>query len=650
MRYRKEIDGLRALAVLPVIFFHAGFKTFSGGFVGVDIFFVISGYLITTIIAHEMDKDSFSLLNFYERRARRILPALLFVMFCTLLFSWFLLPPDDMRSFSKSLVAIPLFISNLLFYSESGYFDTLNDLKPLLHTWSLAVEEQYYMLFPLFLIVTWKLGIKSIITILILVFTISIVLAQWASSTYPNFAFYMLPTRGFELLIGALISLFFNYNNMKTSVGQSVSQTLSLIGIALIIYSVFVFDRHTPFPSFYTLIPTIGTALILVFGNQNNIVGKLLGHKLLVGIGLISYSVYLWHQPIFSITKQLIPIEESISLVLFLVGVSLMLGYFSWKYIEKPFRNKNKVGLKTLLVVVVSFSITFFIFGIKGYLSKGYPNREGMDIYKDFDNNIEKIGYKKCTSRELNEGEKINYCYETTNGPVNSVIIGDSHASDKFYGIEKNVTDFNWSLISNSSCPPVMNIQVEGDQKNCRIKFEKIFNYILNDQEIKTVILSFFGSYSLITSYAADHITNKAGPDSIKISSNKLITNDRSEIFYFGLSEAIKALLVSNKKVYLLVDIPELPYFPINCIKGFYNCSIPKSQVLKRQEQHRKIISRLKKNFPKLIVYDPIDLFCNDSQCSYKNGTNILYKDSHHLTFIGSDLYGKQLKEFISRQ
>jgi peptidoglycan/LPS O-acetylase OafA/YrhL len=646
MKYRKEIDGLRAIAVLPVILFHAGFTTFSGGFVGVDIFFVISGYLITTIIVDEMDKGSFSLLNFYERRARRILPALFFVMLCTLLFAWFLLPPDDMRSFAKSLVAVPLFISNLLFYRESGYFDTLTDLKPLLHTWSLAVEEQYYLLFPLFLIVAWKFGKRSIIAILIIVSTISIVLAQWASSTHPNFAFYMLPTRGFELLIGAIISLFLNYKPRIIS----VSQSLSLLGIALVTYSIFAFDRHTPFPSFYTLIPTIGTGLILIFANQNNIAGKLLGHKLLVRIGLISYSAYLWHQPIFSLSKQVIPIEASTYLVLFLVGMSLALGYFNWKYLEKPFRNKNKVGLKKLIVIVAIFSIIFFIFGIKGYLSNGYPNRQGMEIYKDFDNDIEKIGYKKCTSSELTDGEKINYCYEASNGPVNAVIIGDSHAADKFYGIEKNITEHNWALIGNSSCPPVMKIDVEGDQKNCRIKFEKIFNHIINNNEIQTVVLSYFGNYPLTTAYAADHIANKVGPDSVKISSTKSTTNDRSEIFYFGLSETVRTLLASNKKVYLLVDVPELPYFPINCVKGFSNCSVTKSEALMRQEQHRAIVARLEKTFPKLIVYDPINLFCDDSQCTYKNGKNILYKDSHHLTFIGSDLYGKRLKEVISNQ
>lgn len=178
MKYRKEIDGLRALAVMPVIFFHAGFKGFSGGFVGVDIFFVISGYLITAIIVDELGKGSFSLLNFYERRARRILPALFFVMLCSLPFAWFWMLPQDLESFSQSLVAAPLFASNVLFWLTSGYFDTTSELKPLLHTWSLAVEEQYYFLFPIFLMLTWKSGRAWVISLLLLTFVISIIAAQ----------------------------------------------------------------------------------------------------------------------------------------------------------------------------------------------------------------------------------------------------------------------------------------------------------------------------------------------------------------------------------------------------------------------------------------------------------------------------------------
>ena len=191
MKYRKEIDGLRALAVLPVILFHAGFKTFSGGFVGVDIFFVISGYLITTIIVDEVEKGSFSLRNFYERRARRILPALFFVMLCTLPLAWFFMLPQDLKSYSQSLVAVPLFLSNVLFWLTSGYFDRVSELKPLLHTWSLAVEEQYYVLFPLFLMLVWKLGKRWIITLLLLVAIFSVLVAQWGSTKHPFINFYL---------------------------------------------------------------------------------------------------------------------------------------------------------------------------------------------------------------------------------------------------------------------------------------------------------------------------------------------------------------------------------------------------------------------------------------------------------------------------
>ena len=203
MDYRREIDGLRAIAVLPVILFHAGFETFSGGFVGVDVFFVISGYLITTIIIAELEQGKFSIINFYERRARRILPALFLVMLVCIPLAWFWLLPRDMQDFSQSLVAVTVFASNILFWRESGYFDTAAELKPLLHTWSLAVEEQYYVIFPLFLMSFWRLGKRWIMILLVAVFVVSLALAQWASLAKPSAAFFLLPARGWELLVGA---------------------------------------------------------------------------------------------------------------------------------------------------------------------------------------------------------------------------------------------------------------------------------------------------------------------------------------------------------------------------------------------------------------------------------------------------------------
>lgn len=209
MKYRREVDGLRALAVLPVIFFHAGFEIFCGGFIGVDIFFVISGYLITTIIFDEKEANKFSIVNFYERRARRILPALFLVMAICLPFAWVWLMPSDLKEFAQSLTAVTVFSSNILFWKTSGYFESAAELKPLLHTWSLAVEEQYYLIFPLFIIATWRYGMKWMVTALSVVALISISLAQWGATHMPLATFFMLPTRFWELLIGSFIAFYF---------------------------------------------------------------------------------------------------------------------------------------------------------------------------------------------------------------------------------------------------------------------------------------------------------------------------------------------------------------------------------------------------------------------------------------------------------
>lgn len=303
MKYRAEIDGLRALAVIPVILFHAGFEWFSGGFVGVDVFFVISGYLITTIIISEMAEGKFSMVNFYERRARRILPALFFVMAACLPFAWLWLTPSDLKDFGQSLIAVSFFSSNMLFWLESGYFDTAAELKPLLHTWSLAVEEQYYILFPIFLMLTWRLGVKWISIILSFVFLLSLGLAVLGTqyATNPQITsgtFFLLPTRGWELLVGVFAAFYLKYKTHPKS--RTFNQILSLLGFSMIAYSIIVFDETTPFPSLYALIPTIGTGLLILCAVPKTIVHKLLSLKAIVGIGLISYSAYLWHQPLLA--------------------------------------------------------------------------------------------------------------------------------------------------------------------------------------------------------------------------------------------------------------------------------------------------------------------------------------------------------------
>ena len=267
MGYRREIDGLRALALLPVIFFHAGFELFSGGFVGVDVFFVISGYLITTIILIELEKGKFSIIHFYERRARRILPALFIVIFVTIPFAWLWLLPTDMKKFSQSLIAVVLFVSNIFFGRESGYFDTEAELKPLLHTWSLAVEEQFYIFFPIFLIFFWTLNKKLLVFLLGLIFIVSFSLAQYSLNLKSSAAFYLLTTRGWELLIGVFIA-FYLFKFKRNNFSKYSSEAAGWFGILLIIYAIFSYSKTTPFPSFYALVPTLGTGLIILFATQ----------------------------------------------------------------------------------------------------------------------------------------------------------------------------------------------------------------------------------------------------------------------------------------------------------------------------------------------------------------------------------------------
>lgn len=369
MKYRKEIDGLRAIAVLPVILFHAGFKSFSGGFVGVDIFFVISGYLITTIILGELEHDKFSIVNFYERRARRILPALFFVMLVCLPFAWLWLFPSDMQDFSKSLVAVSTFSSNVLFWRSSGYFDAASELKPLLHTWSLAIEEQYYVFFPLFMMLFWKLGKKWLLIALGFVFFGSAILSQWGVYAKPVASFYLLPTRSWELLVGAFAAFYMSSSIYKEH-RRGINEIAGWLGICLIITSIAIYSNNTPFPGLYAVPPVLGTLLVILYANQYTTVGKFVGNKLFVGVGLISYSAYLWHQPLFAFARHRSLLEPSTAVLLSISVASLILAYFSWSFVEAPFRNKSIINRKQIFAFGVAGSFVLLLLVFWGYLQK----------------------------------------------------------------------------------------------------------------------------------------------------------------------------------------------------------------------------------------------------------------------------------------
>jgi peptidoglycan/LPS O-acetylase OafA/YrhL len=362
MKYRRDIDGLRAIAVLSVIFYHAGFEAFSGGYVGVDVFFVISGYLITSIILNQIKEGNFSLSGFYERRAKRILPALFLVMFFTIPFAWVSMSPAELQNYSKSLAAIPLFVSNIFFWRDGGYFETAAELKPLLHTWSLAVEEQYYIFLPLIFLTLWRFGVKAIIAVLVLFFCGSLVFAEWAVNKNPAGAFFLLPSRAWELILGSL-SAFFLAQKTTYIITKFKREFLGWLGIGLIFYSVFYFEKTTSFPGVFALIPTIGTVLFILFSTEDTTISNFASNRVFVGVGLISYSAYLWHQPIFSFSRYLKP-SLDIFEITFLLLLVLIISFLTWRFVENPIRKSPKINRRITLIAACLASIFFICIGM----------------------------------------------------------------------------------------------------------------------------------------------------------------------------------------------------------------------------------------------------------------------------------------------
>ena len=341
MKYRQELDGLRAIAIIPVLLFHSGTPYLTGGYLGVDVFFVISGFLITRIILEEIDNNKFSLINFYERRARRILPALVAVIILTAFFIPFIeQSPKILSEFGESVLSVTFFLSNIYFFKTSGYFGTTSELSPLLHTWSLAVEEQFYLLFPLLLLLSVFLGKKYILYVFCFIFIFSISIAEWGWRNHPVGSFYLLPTRVWELLTGSFGALFVSAN-MVDKYKIETKSLLSGIGLLMILISYFLFHPKTPHPSMITLVPVIGSLLVLLFSGHDNFCGKLLQARLFVHIGLISYSLYLWHQPLLALAKMNSQVHLSMPLQIGTLFLIYCVSVLSYKYIETPFRDKK---------------------------------------------------------------------------------------------------------------------------------------------------------------------------------------------------------------------------------------------------------------------------------------------------------------------
>lgn len=348
--YRPEIDGLRAIAVIPVVMFHAGFSVFEGGFIGVDVFFVISGFLITSLIAEDLKRGRFTLAGFYERRIRRILPALYAVLAFCAVAAIGTLDPRIIDDVGASLLSVLAFVSNIYFWKVSGYFGDPTDLIPLLHTWSLSVEEQFYVVFPILLWVAWFLGRFKLVLLLGVLVVASLAAAEWGWRNDATANFFLTPFRVWELLIGALVALA-PVERVRSVAGIRLSRAASLVSLLVLVAVFVLFDEDTPHPSLLTLLPVAATAGIILFCNGTGVAGAILANRFMVGIGLVSYSLYLWHQPIFVFARLCSPAPPSLLAFGLLGLLSLAIAYLSWRFIEQPFRNRARIGRRQVFVL-----------------------------------------------------------------------------------------------------------------------------------------------------------------------------------------------------------------------------------------------------------------------------------------------------------
>ena len=616
MNYRPEIDGMRAIAVLPVIFFHAGFSFFKGGFIGVDIFFVISGYLITSIILKEITEKKFSLINFYERRARRILPALFFVMLICIPFSYIWLTPNNFKDFGQSLIAVSLFSSNFLFWGESGYFNTAAELKPLLHTWSLAVEEQYYILFPLYMLFFWRYGIKRNILFLSIIFLVSIILSHWGAYYEPLASFYLLPTRGWEILMGVFISIYLSIKSPPKSL--LINQIFSILGFLFIIVSIFIFDSDTPFPSLFTLLPTLGTVLIIFSAIPGTIMYHLLSSKPLVFLGLISYSSYLWHQPLLSFAKNRILGDPSNFLLMIMCFLSIIMGYFSWRFVEKPFRNKNKFSRNKIFLFSLIGLLTFSLIGSIIHLKNGFPISRGIF-------SIEKI---EQLSKSISERDLIttNDCHNNQSSGFQfqdkcylnykTLIFGDSHAADVATSL--SLSGFsNFSRITGGGCDLVPS----KNRKDCEINFKAFIDGYQKNIYDTIVLINRYNDAELTIKYL------------------------ESVLEFWGQFDKTNIIIVSPRH--------EFPFFQdFIRIKGGDKYNIIDNS---KEEKFFQILANLK--IPNNIkIYKNSDITCplnknnffNSQLCYFSKDGIMYYSDSNHLSKAGFEIYGQRFSEFLT--
>lgn len=681
LKYRPEIDSLRAFAIIPVVLFHANLKYFSGGFVGVDIFFVISGYLITSIILRDLENGKFSLINFFNARIKRLLPLLSLVCLITTLVCLFILPQDDFKDLALSNIAVLTYWSNFFFENMNNYFDKSSEFIPLLHTWSLSVEEQFYIIFPILMLFFYKLKIIKLNYLILFGTIFSFFIMQFGGNLKFNFPYiesqfflfsnslfnkFMLPYgRIWELGAGSLVAIYLSNKKNIISNNLYFNNLIISLSLILIIFSILFFNKSTPYPSIYTLIPVVATSALIIFLSQASSFGFIFKNKYLISLGLISYSIYLIHYPFFSILNYLL-IKLSLLNLIFSLLVILLVSFLSWKFFELPIRKKysNKTLYLTLLATY-TLTIFFSLLVINEKIKiERFAFKESIKSSLDIQ------------SREGNKCFDINFIFKSNDlsdfciigndkkDKIDFIVTGDSHLVS-YYNIFDNFSKENNKkgiFVGYSGCTPFLSIfPVRSDQniRNCNKLNLKLLHFA-KEFNIKNLIL--IGRWDYYTlggqnGHNFSFIDNKNfGVGNSKVS---------NIAFKKGLKKTIKNYKEIGTRVHLIKQPPfqelhaKYVFHYLNkqkiSNKNIVNDILAKHSIdIKKNKNFNKKINILfdaeKNKNENLYLYNPEKLFCENvyNKCLIGNQKYSYYIDENHISINGANLLKPMIKNILN--
>jgi peptidoglycan/LPS O-acetylase OafA/YrhL len=664
LNYRPDIDGLRAVAVLAVMAYHAFPGVLSGGFIGVDIFFVISGFLISGIIIGGLDKDRFSFAEFYSRRIRRIFPALALVLTACYVFGWQSLFADEYLQLGKHIAAGAAFVANFALWSEAGYFDQAAETKPLLHLWSLGIEEQFYVAWPLILFLAWKRSLDLGIVIL-LILAASFLVNVYGVKQDAVATFYSPLSRSWELMAGAALAFVtlhttFGWKSRRRSatglvftrltqlaqcqIGATIWRHRSAIGGSLIFVSLCVLDKHMAFPGWWAVLPVLGAVLVISSGMAGWLNRNILAAKPLVGIGLISYPLYLWHWPLLAFARIVESTVPGAAIRIGALVLSFVFAAATYAFVEKPLRFKGRPQTRVAALVVAMMAIAAG--GAIAYVDNGFDQRASIRGLGANWNQLKRIPRldEQCKRLIGIDQPLFEYCrYNDVGSKETVALIGDSHAHAIFPGVAELFARRNKNvlLLGISGCPPLQGAAVGGSDRElveCTAKTGQLLSVLrqIGSGSIKSVVMTTRGAIYVSgdgfgaaeSDYRRRPIRTTEGPTS----------KTAGQIFNAGLANTVATLGRVGMKVSYLLENPELGIDPKACLSrpfrmsGELDCAISLERVLQRQAPYRDSV----RNCQGVAVIDPLPAFCPDGVCRALIDGTLLYADNNHLSIDGS--------------